>query len=83
MVIGQVSSIPLAKLKSGQKARVIYTQEYGNGFVQHLADMGLNEGSEIEVVAPGIPGPFLITIGDTSLALGRSIAERVMVEKTQ
>jgi Fe2+ transport system protein FeoA len=73
--------IPLAELRAGQKARVIYTSVYGRGLLQHLADMGISEGSEIEVIAPGRPGPFLIEIKNTSLAIGQGIANKIMVDQ--
>lgn len=80
-MISQLGVIPLAELKAGQRARVIYTKDYGRGLVQHLSDMGLNEGSEIEVIAPGSPGPFLVAVKDTSLAIGQGIAKRILVER--
>jgi len=81
MMFKQVSLITLAELKPGQRARVVYTKEYGQGLVQHLADMGLNEGSIIEVVTSSNPGPLLVAIKDTTLAIGQGIARRIMVEK--
>ncbi|AZO95993.1 FeoA family protein [Halocella sp. SP3-1] len=80
-MISQIGVISLAKLKQGERARVVYTKEYDRGFVQHLSDMGLIDGSEIEIIAPGNPGPFLIEVKDTSLAIGQGIAKRILVEK--
>lgn len=81
-MISQLNVIPLAELKPGQRARVIYTEEYGRGLVQHLADMGLSEGSEIKIITPGNPGPFLVEVKDTSLAIGQGIAGKVLVNRS-
>jgi Fe2+ transport system protein FeoA len=67
-MVNKLNILTLAELKAGQKGCIIYTEEYGRGLVQHLADMGLSEGSVIEVITPGNPGPFLIEVKDTSLA---------------
>jgi len=77
----QLDLITLAELKAGQSARVIYTKEYGRGLMQHLADMGLNEGSVIEVITSGNPGPFLVAVRDTTLAIGQGIARKILVEE--
>jgi len=79
--MSQTGIMPLAMLRPGQKARVVYTEEYGRGLVQHLSDMGLSEGSEIEVITPGSPGPYLVAIKETRLMIGQGIANKVLVDK--
>jgi Fe2+ transport system protein FeoA len=80
-MIDQLNIISLANLKPGQKAQIVFTEEYGKGLIQHLADMGLSEGSEIEIITPGKPGPFLVKVKDTSLAIGQGIARKMLVDK--
>ncbi len=80
-MFGQPGIISLAELRTGQKGQIVFTGNHGRGFLQHLSDIGINEGSEIEVITPGMPGPFLIRIANTSLAIGHGIAQKIMVEQ--
>ncbi|MCC7574970.1 ferrous iron transport protein A [Candidatus Woesearchaeota archaeon] len=77
----QPEIIPLAKLRAGEKGQIVFTGNHGAGFLQHLYDMGINEGSEIEVITSGRPGPFLVRVANTSLAIGHGIARKIMVEQ--
>ena len=72
------SVMPLAMVPSGKKAKIISIGG-GRGLKGHLISMGLNIGSEIEVLSQGTPGPFLVAVRDTRLAIGRGIAQRIMV----
>lgn len=76
----QVKIIPLAIAYPGQKVRVVSIVA-GRGLTQRLISMGLNVGSEIEVIKSGAPGPFLIAIKETRLAIGRGIAYKIMVSQ--
>jgi len=52
----------------------------GRGVWRHLAAMGLIPGAIITVLnSRGRGGPVMIRIGDTRLALGWGMAQRVMV----
>ena len=52
----------------------------GRGVWRHLAAMGLVPGAVITVLnSRGPGGPLMIRIGDTRLALGWGMAQRVMV----
>ena len=82
MVFNQSKIIPLAQLKAGQKGRVTLVGLCGGrDFSQHLHDMGIVEGSEFEVITPGRPGPFLVNINNTSLAIGQGVAGKIMIEE--
>jgi ferrous iron transport protein A len=72
--------IPLVMLRQGHKAEIIDNQSYGRGLLRRLEDLGLNIGTEIEVVAAGNPGPFLLEVQDQQLALGQGIANKIMVK---
>ena len=76
----QVKIIPLALAYPGQKVRVVSIVA-GRGLRQRLISMGLNVGSEIEVIKSGAPGPFLIAVKETRLAIGRGIAYKIMVSQ--
>jgi len=74
----ETNILPLIMAPPGEKLRVV-SLSGGRGLQNHLISMGLGPGSEIEVVKSGAPGPFLIRIKDTRLALGYGIARKVMV----
>lgn len=76
----QTRIIPLAIAYPGQKVRVVSIVA-GRGLRQRLISMGLNVGSEIEVIKSGAPGPFLIAVKETRLAIGRGIAYKIMVSQ--
>lgn len=74
----EANIMPLVMASPGEKLRVV-SLAGGRGLQGHMINMGLGPGSEIEVVKPGAPGPFLIAIKDTRLALGYGIAKKIMV----
>ena len=53
----------------------------GREFQHRLVSMGLNVGREVKVIrgSKGVGGPTLIALGQTRLAIGRGMAERIMV----
>jgi Fe2+ transport system protein FeoA len=79
--------LPLTTLKNGETAIIVSIdspseKEQGRwGLKKRLMDMGLTPGTKITVVksAP-FHGPIEIIVRDTRLALGRGIAERILVE---
>ena len=72
--------IPLATIFSGQQARIV-SIDGGRGIREHLVNMGLDVGSRIEVIKHGSPGPFLVSVKETRLAIGQGIAQRIMVSE--
>lgn len=76
----QARIIPLAIAYPGQKV-IVVSIVAGRGLRQRLISMGLNVGSEIEVIKSGAPGPFLISVKETRLAIGRGIAYKIMVSQ--
>jgi Fe2+ transport system protein FeoA len=79
--------LPLTALKNGETAIIVSIdspseKEQGRwGLKKRLMNMGLTPGTKITVVksAP-FHGPIEIIVRDTRLALGRGIAERILVE---
>ncbi len=76
--MNQPRVIPLSAAFPGRKMRII-SLGGGRGLQQHLINMGLDIGSEIEVIQRGAPGPFLIAVKETRLAIGFGMAQRIMV----
>jgi Fe2+ transport system protein FeoA len=79
--------IPLTALKNGETAIIVSidgTSEKEQGrwcLKKRLMDMGLTPGTKVTVVksAP-FHGPIEIIVRESRLALGRGIAERILVE---
>jgi len=53
----------------------------GQEFARRLQEMGIIPGSVIEVIRNASMGPVEISVMGTRLAIGRSIASRIYVEK--
>ena len=70
--------MPLAALFSGRRARIVSVRG-GRGVAEHLNNIGLGVGTEVEVLRQGAPGPFLVRIKETRLAIGQGVAGKIMV----
>jgi Fe2+ transport system protein FeoA len=70
--------VTLAIAPSGRKLRIV-SLSGGRGLQQHLIDIGLGLGSGIEVIKSGAPGPFLVAVKETRLAIGVGMARKIMV----
>jgi DtxR family Mn-dependent transcriptional regulator len=70
----------LSHLRPGEHAKVAFIRGVGTA-TQRIMDMGLCPGTSIKVdnAAP-FSGPIQVSVRETSLALGREIAEKVYVE---
>ncbi len=72
------SAMPLPMLRPGQSARVSCVLPAGQGIARKLSAMGLLPGVLLTVLnSPG--GPVMLRIGDSRFALGRGVAQRIMV----
>jgi DtxR family Mn-dependent transcriptional regulator len=79
------TKVPLTTLKKGESGRVAFINGgHGKGgrFEKRLMDMGLTPGTTVTVVksAP-FHGPLEVIVRGSRLALGRGMAERIIVEK--
>jgi len=68
--------MPLAMCASGEKVKIVKLVG-GRCICSKLSAMGLNVGQEIEVLNNS--GPFIIKAKGTRLALGRGLAQKVLV----
>jgi Fe2+ transport system protein FeoA len=77
------SELPLTALRNGETG-IVTSIKAGCGecwgFKRRLMDMGLTPGAEVVVVksAPFF-GPLEVTVRGSRLALGRGMAERILV----
>ena len=68
----------LTLVAPGERVRLVGVR--GCRHASHrLAELGLTPGVELEVVRKGNGGPLLLAVRDSRLALGRRMAQRVMV----
>lgn len=74
-----MDSISLALLKPTEKGRI---KEITGGCTstKRLYELGLNKGSEVEVVKNDL-GPIILRVAGFKLALGRGLAEKIIVER--
>ena len=71
--------LALTDLPVGASASVVRLAG-GHGMQGRLASMGLHVGSQVRLLhAPRGSGPALVGIGQTRLAIGRGMAERILV----
>ena len=71
-------AIPLASVSFGHSVKIV-SIDGGKGIREHLINVGLNVGSEVKVIKHGNPGPFLLSVKETRLAIGQGMARRIIV----
>jgi Fe2+ transport system protein FeoA len=69
---------PLSMVQPGETVR-LNSIEAGRGLNSRLASMGLVGNVEITVVSNSHPGPFVISVKDSKMMLGRGMAHKIMV----
>lgn len=73
--------VPLSTIRTGQKVR-LGNIKAGHGLRSRLAAMGMVPNTELLVISNGSPGPFVVAVKGSRIALGRGMAHKVMVEQT-
>lgn len=75
----QISACSLLAMEPGRKGTVLALTG-GREFQAKLVSMGFNVGSVVTVLKSGVGGSgLLVATGDTRLAIGNGIAERIVV----
>lgn len=69
--------MPLAMAPEGAEVEVVSIQG-GRGLVRRLMELGLTRGAMLRVLRSG-PGPVLVEVRGSRLALGWGVAMRVIV----
>jgi len=70
-------TIPLSMAKMGQTVRLV-TIEAGKKLTHRLTELGLTPGVELMVVQDS-GGPLLLSVRDSRVAVGRSMATKLHV----
>ena len=69
---------PLAMLSPGEEALVVEVQG-GHGLRHRLMAMGLRPGLPVRLLHRHGAGPVLVQVGEARLALGRGLAQKILV----
>ena len=70
--------MPLSMVSQGEQVQVVAIRA-GWGLQRRLAEMGLNPGVQIRVMNSQRPGPVVIDVRGSRLALGQGVAQKIMV----
>ena len=70
--------VPLTALPPGARGRVVGLAG-GYGAVRRLLEMGITPGTIIEVVQV-LPGPIVVRVRGSLVAIGRGLAQKILVE---
>ncbi len=76
------NKMTLSKVLPGQKVRLTGITA-GVELKSRLAAMGMVPNTEIMVVKNDRPGPFVISVKRSRIALGRGMAKKVLVENLE
>ena len=70
--------MPLALSPANELLQVIEIAS-GAGLKKRLADLGIVPGAYLRLTSTGTAGPVILNIKESRLAIGRGIAQRIMV----
>ncbi len=76
------TAMPLPLLPPGQTACVERVLAAGQGMVRKLSAMGIVRGVQVTVLNTQ-PGPLLLRVGEGRYAIGRGMAQRILVVPCQ
>jgi len=68
----------LTTVETGEKVKLVRINA-GQGLNSRLASMGLHLNVEMTVVKNGHRGPFVISVKDSRMMLGRGVADKIEV----
>jgi len=74
-------TVRLVECRRGDRVRIVRI-DAGRGAVLNLMNLGLDIGHTVELVQSSpLRGPLLVSYGDTEVAIGYHLAEKILVEK--
>jgi DtxR family Mn-dependent transcriptional regulator len=81
--IAEPQGAPLCESGSGDEVRIVRIQDEEGELLSYLSSLGMFPGTPVRVcdVAP-FKGPLLVEVGGARYALGRDIAEKIVVTET-
>jgi len=69
---------PLSTVGPGETVKIAGV-DAGRGLNSRLAAMGLVPNAQVTVVSNNRPGPFVVSVKDSKIMLGRGMAQKIMV----
>jgi ferrous iron transport protein A len=76
-----MKTLPLTSLRAGEKG-VVFEIIGGAGLINRLCALGIIYGKEItKMSAMMMRGPIIICVGNTQIALGYGMANKIIVRK--
>jgi len=69
---------PLSQVDEGHTVNIIRI-DGGRGLRVRLTTMGLLPNTQVTVIHNGRSGPFVISVKNSKMALGRGIVDKIMV----
>ena len=73
--------VPLTSLLPGEEAKIV-ALGHGKGRQHHFRTMGLIEGKIVKVIAAQpARGPLVIEVEGTQIAVGRGMAQHILIQK--
>jgi ferrous iron transport protein A len=73
--------VPLTPLFLGERAKIV-ALGHGMGGQRHFRTMGLMEGKTVEIIAiQPARGPVVLNVEGTQIAIGRGMANHILVKK--
>lgn len=73
-----MEKMPLSFANIGSKV-IIYNIAGGEEFSKKMVEMGFNKGTEIRIISNN-NGPIIVRLGESRIALGRGMAQKIMVQ---
>ena len=71
---------PLSMIRAGETVKLASIKA-GQVLNSRLTSMGLVPNVEITVVSSGHPGPFVISVKESKMMLGRGMTHKIMVKE--
>lgn len=73
------AAMPLAMASAGEEL-VLVSVGKGRDLQHRLAELGLTPGVRFRVIASGRPGPFIVSVKESRLVLGRGMVHHMFVK---
>ena len=74
--------MPLNMLSMGEEAELVDVRG-GHGVKRRLSALGLNPGMKVAMIQNAMRGPVVLSVMDSRIALGRGMAQRILVSRDQ
>lgn len=73
------TAMPLAFLSEGVEGEIVGFRG-GKGLVRRLVDMGFTPGTKVKIMSSHHPGPILVEVKGSKIALGRGVTMKIIVK---